>query len=72
METKRSPPSPESDRTSQHFFGSGINGNKMLGMKTWTISSSQHFFGSGINGNQTDLKGDFFDAGVTTLLRKWN
>ena len=38
-------------RTSQHFFGSGINGNNDPGEGPDRPLESQHFFGSGINGN---------------------
>ena len=36
---------------SQHFFGSGINGNAESQTIAPTAVASQHFFGSGINGN---------------------
>ena len=36
---------------SQHFFGSGINGNRLKAASIAACLVSQHFFGSGINGN---------------------
>ena len=40
---------------SQHFFGSGINGNHFKHCDIFPLLPSQHFFGSGINGNNKEI-----------------